>query len=167
VRCFGTGFFEDRAARDDDVATATVHLEDLEGLRNVHQRGTSRTGRMSTCEPGRNATAPFRSTVKPPLTRPKITPSTRLAFAEFGFQLVPGGFAASAVAAEHRLRPIGIFDAVDENFDFVADLEFGLLAGSGEFAQRHAAFALEADVDDGEIIFDGGHGAFDDTAFER
>ncbi len=39
---------------------------------------TSRTGRISTWLPGRNATAPLRSTVKPPLTRPKITPSTRL-----------------------------------------------------------------------------------------
>ncbi len=38
---------------------------------------TSRTGRMSTWLPGRNATAPERSTVKPPLTRPKMTPVTR------------------------------------------------------------------------------------------
>ena len=32
--------------------------EDLEGLRVVHERVTSRIGRMSTCERGRNATAP-------------------------------------------------------------------------------------------------------------
>ena len=38
---------------------------------------TSRTGRISTWLPGKKATAPERSTVKPPLTRPKITPSTR------------------------------------------------------------------------------------------
>jgi hypothetical protein len=38
---------------------------------------TSRTGRISTWLPGRNATAPPRSTVKPPLTRPKIVPVTR------------------------------------------------------------------------------------------
>jgi len=37
----------------------------------------SRTGRISTWLPGRNATAPERSTVKPPLTRLKITPVTR------------------------------------------------------------------------------------------
>ena len=37
---------------------------------------TSRIGRMSTCERGRNATAPSRSTVKPPLTWLKITPVT-------------------------------------------------------------------------------------------
>ena len=40
----------------------------------------SRTGRTSTWLPGRNATAPPRSTVNPPLTRPKIAPSTRSSF---------------------------------------------------------------------------------------
>ena len=37
----------------------------------------SRTGRISTWLPGRKATAPLRSTVNPPLTRPKIVPVTR------------------------------------------------------------------------------------------
>jgi hypothetical protein len=32
---------------------------------------------MSTWLPGRKATAPDKSTVKPPLTRPKMTPVTR------------------------------------------------------------------------------------------
>ncbi len=35
---FGTAFLKDGAARHDDVAAAVVHLEDLEGLRIVHQR---------------------------------------------------------------------------------------------------------------------------------
>ena len=34
----GAGLFENRAAGDDDVAAAAVHLEDLERLRVVHQR---------------------------------------------------------------------------------------------------------------------------------
>jgi hypothetical protein len=34
----GAGFFEDRAARDNDVAAAAVHLEDLERLLEAHQR---------------------------------------------------------------------------------------------------------------------------------
>src|SRR4029078_1062048 len=33
----GAGLFENRAARHHDVAAATVHLEDLERLRVVHQ----------------------------------------------------------------------------------------------------------------------------------
>ena len=34
------------------------------------------TGRISTCEPGRKAETPPRSTVKPPLTRPTMAPMT-------------------------------------------------------------------------------------------
>ena len=34
----GARLLEHRAAGDDDVAAAAVHLEDLEGLRLVHQR---------------------------------------------------------------------------------------------------------------------------------
>src|SRR3546814_20762490 len=34
----GARFFQDCAARHDDVAAAAVHLKDLEGLRQVHQR---------------------------------------------------------------------------------------------------------------------------------
>ena len=36
---FGAALFEHGAARHDDVAAAAIHLEDLEGLRVVHQRG--------------------------------------------------------------------------------------------------------------------------------
>ena len=34
----GAALFENGAARHDDVAAAAIHLEDLEGLRVVHQR---------------------------------------------------------------------------------------------------------------------------------
>jgi hypothetical protein len=51
----GAGFLEDRAARDDDVAAAAVHLEDLEGLRQVHQRTdvADRDGCRPGCPAGR------------------------------------------------------------------------------------------------------------------
>ena len=52
------------------------------------------------------------------------------------------------------------------DFDFIADGKFGLLAGGGKFAQGHAAFALEADIDDGMIVFDCGYGALDHAAFK-
>ena len=75
------------------------------------------------------------------------------------------GFAAGAIAAEHRFA-FGILDAVDIDFDFIADRKPVRLAGHGEFAQRHAAFALEADVDDGLVVFNCGDGALDDAAFK-
>ena len=34
----GAGFFEHGAARDDDIAAAAIHFQDLERLRHVHQR---------------------------------------------------------------------------------------------------------------------------------
>jgi hypothetical protein len=36
---FGAGFFHNGATRDNNIATAAVHFEDLERLRRVHQRG--------------------------------------------------------------------------------------------------------------------------------
>ena len=73
----GAGLFQHGAARHDDVAAAAIHLEDLERLLDCSSAAsTSRIGRMSTCERGRNATAPSRSTVKPPLTWLKMTPVT-------------------------------------------------------------------------------------------
>ncbi|MCY1173398.1 hypothetical protein D9M73_135560 [compost metagenome] len=59
-----------------------------------------------------------------------------------------------------------ILDAVDEHFNFVTDLQVCLLARHREFAQRNAAFRLQADVDDGEVVFNRGDGALDDAAFE-
>ena len=73
----GAGLFHDGAARHDDVAAAAVHLEDGELLGLAHQRADVAHGRTSTWLPGRKATAPERSTVKPPFTRPKIVPMTR------------------------------------------------------------------------------------------
>src|SRR5688572_4385281 len=35
---FGSRLFQDRSARHDDIAAAAVHLQNLERLRNVHQR---------------------------------------------------------------------------------------------------------------------------------
>ena len=36
---FGPGFLEHCTARDDDVAAAAIHLENLEGLGQTHERG--------------------------------------------------------------------------------------------------------------------------------
>jgi hypothetical protein len=72
----GAGLFQHGAARHHDIAAPAIHLEDLERLRLFISGDTSRIGRISTCERGRKATAPSRSTVKPPLTWLKMTPCT-------------------------------------------------------------------------------------------
>ena len=50
--------------------------------------------------------------------------------------------------------------------DVIADLQAVRLTGHGEFAQRNAAFALEANVDDGLVVFDCRDGALDHAAFK-
>jgi hypothetical protein len=72
---------------------------------------------------------------------------------------------ARAVAAQHRFA-VHILDAIDIDFDFITDSEFGFLAGGSKFAKRHAAFALETHIDDGMIVFDRGDGALDHAAFK-
>ena len=64
------------------------------------------------------------------------------------FQLAPAFLAARLVARQHRFAE-RILDAFEIDFDGVADFDLGVAAGAGEFAQRHAAFGFQADVDDG------------------
>ena len=94
---------------------------------------TSRIGRMSTWLRGRNATAPSRSTVKPPLTWLKMTPSTFSFAVERLLELAPALLAARLVARQHRLAE-RVLDALEIDLDGVADLELGRPARAGEFA---------------------------------
>ena len=102
--------------------------------------------------------------MKPPLTWLKMTPSTRSPLGELLFEPDPALFAAGLLARQHRFAQ-RVLDALDIDFDRVADLERGVLGLDAEFLQRHAAFDLEADVDDGHVFFDGRDDALDDLAF--
>ena len=161
----GAGLFEHGAARHDDVAAAAVHLQDLERLRDVHQRGDVAHRADIDLRAGQEGHGAVEVDGEAALDAAEDHALDARGLGEFGFQLVPGGFAAGAVAAEHRFA-VHVLDAVDIDLDFVADLQVGLLAGRGEFAQRHAAFGLQADVDDGQVVLDRGDGALDDAAFE-
>jgi hypothetical protein len=77
----------------------------------------------------------------------------------------PGLLALGLLAAQHRLA-VAVFHALDEHVDEVADLEFGRLAGGGEFLQLDPALGLEPDIDDREIAFDRNHAAGGDPAIE-
>ena len=161
----GASLFEHGAARHDDVAALAVHLEDLEGLRDVHQRSDVAHGADVDLRAGEEGHRARKVDGEAALDAAEDDALDAGRLGELGFQLVPGGFAAGAVAAEHCFA-IGVLDAIDIDFDFVADLQIGLLARRGEFAQRHAAFRLEADVDDREVVLDAGDSADHDAAFE-
>src|SRR5690625_4977921 len=159
----GTALLEDRAARDDDVAAAAVHLQDLEGLWHAHQRAdiadradidlAARQERHGAAKIDREAT----------LDAAKDRAFDTIAVIIGLFKPIPGLFAARLVAADHGLAA-RILDALEEDLDLVADADLGRLAGAGEFLQIDAAFHLEADIDDGLAVLDGDDRALDDTA---
>ena len=161
----GAGLLEDGAARDDDIAAAAVHLEDLEGLGDVHQRPDVADRADVDLAAGQEGDGAAEVDGEAALDAAEDHALDAVAGGELGLELVPGGLAAGAVAAEHRLA-LDVLDAVDIDLDLVADLDLGLLARRGELAQRDAAFRLQADVDDGHVVLDRGDGALDDPAFE-
>ena len=163
--CFCAAFFKDGATRHNDVATLAVHLEDLEGLRNVHERGDIAHGADIDLRAGKEGHSAAEVDGEAALNAAKDDAFNAGGLAEFSFKSIPGGFAACAVARQHGFT-LGVFDAVDINFDFIANSEFSLLAGGCEFAKRDAAFRLQANVDDGHVVFNCGHDTLDDAAVE-
>ena len=161
----GAGLFEDGAARHDDIAAAAVHLEDLERLRDFHQRADVADRTDVDLRTGKEGHGAAEVDGEAALHAAEDHAFDAVAGGEFLFELVPGGFAAGAVARQHRFA-LRILDAVDIDFDLVADRDFGFLARRGELAQRHSAFGLQAHVDHREVVLDRGHGALDDLALE-
>ena len=160
---FGTQFFQDRTTRDNDVATATVHLQDLERLLHAHQRASVAHGahvNLAARQEGHGAAKVDREATLDPA-------KDRAIDARFGgigfFQTIPGFFAAGLFTADLGFSA-GVFHAVQINLDSVADVDVGLLTGVCEFLQVDAAFHLVADVDDGLACLDGDDPAFDDSA---
>ena len=56
-------------------------------------------------------------------------------------------------------------DSLKRAGHLIADLDGGVFAGLGEFLGGDTAFGLEADIDDGEVVFDGDDAAIDERAF--
>ena len=160
----GAGLFQHGAARHHDVAAAAIHLEDLERLRIVHQRRdvADRTNvDLRARQEGHRA---VEIDGEAALDLVEDDAVNLLVVVEGLLELAPAFLAARLVARQHGFAE-RIFDAVEEHLDLVADLEIGLAAGTVEFAKRHAAFGLEADVDDGHVFFNRDNNALDDGAF--
>ena len=88
------------------------------------------------------------------------------ALAGFVFLLEPRPalLAPRLLARQHGLAH-GVLDALKIDVDLVADGEVGGAAGDAKFFQGNAAFGLEADIDDGNVLLDRDDGALDDVAF--
>src|SRR5262249_4897296 len=134
----GASLFQNGATRDDNVAAATVHLQDLERLRLIHQRGNvadrpnidlaARQKRHRAVEIDREAA----------LDLIEDDAAHLLIAVEGLLQLAPALLAARLVAREHRLAK-RVLHPLEIDFDGVAYLDLGLPPRSGKFPQRHAS----------------------------
>ncbi len=156
--------FENGAARHDDIAAAAIHLQDLEGLRHVHQRRHVLDGTNVHLAAGKEGNGAVEIDGESALDAVKDDAFDLLASVEFLFELRPAVFTAGLLAGEHSFTGC-VLDPLDINFHLIADMEGWKLDGRAEFLQRHAAFGLEADIDDGEVFFDGDDLALYDCAF--
>ena len=160
----GAGLFEHGAARHDDVAAAAIHLEDLERLRVVHQRAdvAHRADVHLRARQERHCAVEVDGEAALDLVEDDA--ADLFVVLEGLLELAPALFAARLVARQHGFAE-RILDPVEEHLDLVADLELALAARAGKFAQGHAAFGLQADVDDGHVLLDRNDDALDDGAF--
>src|SRR6266508_266460 len=160
----GASLFEHGTAGDHDVAAASIHFQDLKRLRLVHQRRhvadrpdvdlRARQERHRAVEVDR----------EPAFDLIKDDALNLFVALERLLQLAPAFLAPRLVARQHRLAE-RVLDALQIDFDGIPDFQFGLAAGTREFANRHAAFGLQTDIDDGEILLDPDDGSLDDGTF--
>src|SRR5580693_8384356 len=160
----GAGLFQHGAARHHDVAAAAIHLEDLERLRVVHQRCDVADRPDIDLRARQEGHRTVEIDGEAALDLIEDDAVHLLVVVEGLLELAPAFLAARLVARQHGLAE-RILDAVEKHLDLIADLEFRVAAGSCEFTQRHAAFGLQADVDDGHVLLDRDNGALDDGAF--
>src|SRR4051794_14899674 len=97
LRC-SAGLFQDGAARHDDVAAAAVHLEDLERLREIHQRTDIADRADVHLAAGQEGHGAAEVDGEAALHTAEDHAFDAVAGFEFLFELVPCGFAACAVA---------------------------------------------------------------------
>ena len=160
----GAGLFQNRAARHHDVAAAAIHLEDLERLRVVHQRRDVADRADIDLRARQEGHGAVEIDGEAALDLIEDNAVDLFVVLECLLELAPAFLAARLVARQHGFAE-RILDPVEKHLDLVADLEIAFAAGPGEFAQRHTAFSLQADVDDGHVLFNCNYLALDDRAF--
>jgi len=92
------GLFEDCAAGDNDIAAAAIHLEDLERLRNVHQRSDIAHRAHIDLRAGQERHCAAKIDSEPTLDAAKDRAFDAVGLVESFFETVPRFFAAGLVA---------------------------------------------------------------------
>ena len=161
----GAALFEHGAARDDDVAAPAIHLEDLERLRDVHQRGDVANRADVHLAARQEGDGAVEVDGEAALDLVEDHAVDLLALLEGLLELDPALFAPRLVARDHRLAE-RVLDPLEIDLDGVANLRRRVAAVIGELLQRDAAFGLETDVDQRHVLFDRDDAALDDRALE-
>src|SRR6516225_5553601 len=162
----GARLLQHGAARYHDVAAATIHFQDLEWLRLIHQRGDVADRADVNLASRQECHRAVEINGETALHLVEDDALHLLAVVEGLLQLAPALLAARLVAREHGLAE-RILDPLEIDLDGVADLDLGRAARCREFAQRHAAFGLRPDIDDGKVLLDADDGALDHGSFLR
>ena len=166
VALLGPALLEHGAAGDDDIAAAPVHLEDLERLRHVHQRRdvAHRTDvDLAARQEGDRA---VEIDGEAALDLVEDDAFDLFVLLERLLELDPALLAPRLVARDDGLAE-RVLDPLEIDFDLVAEPGRRIAAVIGEFLEGDAPFGLEADVDDGHVLFDRDDLALDDRSFER
>src|SRR4051812_43944459 len=162
----GAGLFEDRAARHHDVAAAAIHLQDLERLVDVHQWGDVADRPDVDLRARQERHRAVKIDGEAALDLVEDHAGDLLVVLECGLELAPALLAARLVARQYRLAE-RILDALQIDFDGVADLDLVSTARALEFTERDAPLGLQADVDDREVLLDADDGPLDDGPFRQ
>ena len=152
VALLGAALLEHGAARDDDVAAPAIHFQNLERLRDVHQRrdvahradidlAARQEGHRAVEVDGEAA-----------LDLVEDDAFDLLVLLEGLLELDPALLAPRLVARDDGFAE-RVLDALEIDLDLVADAGSGIAAVIGEFLERDAPFGLQTDVDDAPCLF--------------
>ena len=143
----------DGTAGNHDVVALAVELDNLEfeGLAFVRRRVLDRTGvHEGAREEGADAVGHDGETA---LDLARDRTGDEFTGFESLFEVHPGGEALGLVAAEDRVA-VAVFDGFDGDGDEVARLDGHFTTVILELFDGHIGFALEAGVDDDEVVVD-------------
>ncbi len=162
---FGKGIFKHGAAGDDDIAAALVHFQNAERLRRLHQRSDIADRPDIDLAARQKRYGAIEIDGKAAFDLIEYMALDRLILFKHRFQRDPTFLAAGLFARQHGLAE-GIFHALQVNFDLVTRLQPAVFRADAEFLQQHAAFDLQADIDDSQILLDADNDTLDDRAFD-
>src|SRR5271166_2756841 len=166
VTLLGPALLEHRAAGDDDVAAAPVHLEDLERLRNVHQRPDVAHRADVDLAARQEGDRSVEIDGEAALDLVEDDAFDLLVFLEGLFELDPALLAPRLVARNDGFAQ-RVLDPLEIDFDLIAEARGGVAPVVGEFPKGDPTLRLEADVDDSHVLLDRDDLALDDRSLER